>query len=148
MSRIILSFIGSMCPAVLLNTDKRNLIWAGLSGTLGMLINDRLLSLFPGTALLAIFFGTAAVAVYSELMARVRKTPATIFLIPGIIPLVTGIDAYRTIQLIAEKDYTAAASYGVSAIAKACLIAFGIMTVSAVFRKMNRAKKHGIRTMI
>ncbi|NLM10165.1 MAG: threonine/serine exporter [Clostridiaceae bacterium] len=142
MSRIILSFLGSLCPAVLLNTERKNLIWAGLSGTLGMLINDRILAMFPNTALLAVFFGTATVAVYSELMARVRKTPATIFLIPGIIPLVPGVDAYRTIQLIAERDYPTAMSYAVSAVAKACLIAFGIMTVSAVFRKINRSKKH------
>jgi len=145
MIRILMSFIGSLCPAILLNTERKNLIWAGLSGTLGMLISDRLLTVFPGISLLAVFLGTAAVAIYSELMARVRKTPATIFLIPGIIPLVPGVDAYRTIQLIAEKDYMSAASYGVSAIAKACLIAFGIMTVSAVFRKINRTRKSTLR---
>lgn len=145
MSRIILSFLGSLCPAVMLNTERKNLVWAGLSGTLGMLVNDQVLALFPNAAMLTVFFGAAAVAVYSELMARVRKTPATIFLILGIIPLVPGVDAYRTIQLIAEKDYTAAASFGVSAIAKACFIAFGIMTVSAVFRKMNRSKKQLLR---
>lgn len=142
MVRIILSFLASFCHAVLLNTDRRNLIWAGLCGTLGMLINDWLMNAFPSAALLAVFLGTAAVAVYSELMARVRKTPATIFLLPGIIPLVPGIDAYRTIQFIAERNYNTAAFYGVSAIAKSCLIAFGIMTVSAVFKKINRARKH------
>lgn len=145
MKQIILSFLGSLCPAVMLNTDRRNLIWAGLSGTLGRLINDQFLAIFPNTALLAVFLGTAAVAVYSELMARVRKTPATIFLIPGIIPLVPGVDAYRTIQLTAEREYITAMSYGVSAVAKACLIAFGIMTVSAVFRKINRTKKQASR---
>ncbi|AGC69163.1 hypothetical protein Cst_c22010 [Thermoclostridium stercorarium subsp. stercorarium DSM 8532] len=139
--RVFLSFFATLCHAISLNTDRKNLIWAGLSGTIGMLINDRLMAMFPNAALMAVFLGTAAVSVYSELMARVRKTPATIFLIPGIIPLVPGVDAYRTIQLIAEKDYTAATSYGVAAIAKACLIAFGIMTVSAVFRKINRAKR-------
>lgn len=141
MNRIILSFLGSFCPAILLNTDKKNLIWAGFSGTLGMLVYDQFLAIFPITDLLAVFLGTAAVAVYSELMARVRKTPATIFLIPGIIPLVPGVDAYRTIQLIAERDYTNGMSYGVSAVAKSCLIAFGIMTVSAVFRKINRRNR-------
>lgn len=138
MIRVILSFLGSLCPAILFNTDKKNLIWAGLSGTLGTLINVQMLAIFPNTALLAVFVGTAAVAVYSELMARIRKTPATIFLIPGIIPLVPGVDAYHTIQFITENDYTTAMSYGVSAIAKACLIAFGIMTISAIFRKINR----------
>lgn len=142
---MILSFLGSLCPAILFNTDKKNLIWAGLSGTLGMLINDQILAIFPNTDLLAVFLGTAAVAVYSELMARIRKTPATIFLIPGIIPLVPGVDAYRTIQLITENDYPTAMTYGVAAVAKACLMAFGIMTVSAVFRKINRRNKQKSR---
>lgn len=110
-----------------------------------MIVYDQLLVIFPASELLAIFLGTAAVAVYSELMARVRKTPATIFLIPGIIPLVPGVDTYRTIQLIAEGNYSSAMSYGVAAISKACLMAFGIMTVSAVFRKINRTKRQLLR---
>lgn len=140
MIRILLSFLGSLCPAILFNTDRKNLIWAGLAGTLGMFINDQILVIFPNAALMAVFLGTAAVAVYSELMARVRKTPATIFSIPGIFPLVPGVDAYRTIQFISERDYTSATEYGVSTVSKACLIAFGIMIVSAVFRKIKIQK--------
>ncbi len=54
---------------------------------------------------------------------------------------VLGVDAYRTIQLIAEQDYPVATAYAVSTVTKACLIAFGIMTVSAIFRKI-RTKKY------
>jgi uncharacterized membrane protein YjjB (DUF3815 family) len=106
-----------------------------------MLISDQVLIRYPNTDLLSVFLGTAAVAVYSELMARIRKTPATTFSIPGIFPLVPGVDAYRTIQLIAEQDYPVATAYAVSTVTKACLIAFGIMTVSAIFRKI-RTKKY------
>ena len=143
MTRIIVAFIGSLCPALLLNVERKNLLWAGLAGMLGRLLNDWLLALYPNAALVSVFLGTAAVAIYSEVMARLRKTPSTIFSIPGVFPLVPGVDAYRTIQSLTEADYSAATSFGVSAVAKASLIAFSILIVSSIFRKikLNRRKK-------
>lgn len=141
MTQILVAFIGSLCPAVLINVDRKNLLWAGLAGTLGRLLYDWLLALFPDAALVSVFLGTAVVAIYSEVMARIRKTPATIFSIPGIFPLVPGVDAYRTIEAITEKSYTTAIAFGVSAIAKASLIAFGVLIVSAVFRKIKIYRK-------
>jgi uncharacterized membrane protein YjjB (DUF3815 family) len=104
-------------------------------------VNDRFLAFYPNAALASVFLGAVAAAVYSEIMARIRKTPATIFSIPGIFPLVPGVDAYRTIQLLSEQDYTAAMAFGVSTAAKASLIAFGILFVSAVFRKIKPKNK-------
>lgn len=148
MTRIFVAFIGSLCPAVLINVDRRNLLWAGLAGMLGRLLNDWLLALYPNATLISVFLGTAAVAIYSEVMARIRKTPATIFSIPGIFPLVPGVDAYRTIQSVTQADYTAAMAFGAAAVAKASLIAFGVLIVSAVFRKLklNRNKKASATT--
>lgn len=143
MTKVIVAFIGSLCPAVLINVDRRNLIWAGLAGMLGRLLNDWLLHLYPNATLVSVFLGTAAVAVYSEVMARVRKTPATIFSIPGIFPLVPGVDAYRAIQSASQADFTSAMAFGAAVVAKASLIAFGVLIVSAIFRKLklNRIKK-------
>jgi uncharacterized membrane protein YjjB (DUF3815 family) len=143
MTRIIVAFIGSLCPAVLINVERKNLLWAGLAGMIGRLLNDWLLALYPNSALVSIFLGTAAVAVFSEVMARIRKTPSTIFSIPGVFPLVPGVDTYRTIQSLTEANYSAATAFGVSAVAKASLIAFSILIVSSVFRKikLNRKKK-------
>lgn len=143
MTRIIVAFIGSLCPALLINVERKNLVWAGLAGMIGRLLNDGLLALYPNSALVSVFMGTAAVAIYSEVMARIRKTPSTIFSIPGVFPLVPGVDAYRTIQSLTEANYPAATAFGVSAVAKASLIAFSILIVSSVFRKikLNRKRK-------
>lgn len=142
MTRILFSFLVSMCPGLLYNIPKRNLLFAGFAGMIGMIINDQVLKLYPDAALISVFLGTSAVAVYSEIMARLRKTPATIFSIPGIFPLVPGVDAYRTIQLLSEENYTEATAFGVSTAAKASLIAFGILIVSAFFRKINKINKN------
>lgn len=142
MNRILFSFLGSMCPALLYNVPKRNLLFAGLAGLIGMLVYDQILLLYPEAALISVFLGTSAVAVYSEIMARLRKTPATIFSIPGIFPLVPGVDAYCTIQLLSEENYAEATAFGVSTAAKASLIAFGILIVSAVFKRINIKHKN------
>ena len=103
MTRIIVSFIGSLCPAVLLNVERKNLLWAGLAGMLGRFLNDWLLALNPNAALISVFLGTAAVAVYSEVMARLRKTPSTFFSIP-VFSSGAGGRRYRTIQSLTEAD--------------------------------------------
>ena len=141
MIRVFFSFLGSLFPAILCNVPRRNILLAGFAGMLGMLIKDQFSLLYPDAALASVFLGSSAVAVYSEIMARLRKTPATIFSIPGIFPLVPGVDAYHTIQLLAEQNYTEAMAYGVSTAAKASLIAFGILIVSAVFKKINKLHK-------
>jgi uncharacterized membrane protein YjjB (DUF3815 family) len=146
MTRIIVAFIGSLCPAVLLNVDRKNLLWAGFAGMIGRLLNDWLLALYPNAALISVFLGAAAVSVYSEVMARLRKTPSTIFSIPGVFPLVPGVDAYRTIQSLTEGDYLAASAFGVSAVAKSCLIAFSILIVTSIFRKIKPRKRKAPQT--
>ncbi len=136
MIRILLSFIGSICLALLYNVNKKNLLCAGIAGTLGIIASDQILYFYPDAALVSVLSGTAAVAVYSEIMARIRKTPSTIFSIPGIFPLVPGVDAYRTIQFISSNDYSSAISFGISTVVKASLIAFGILMITAIFRKI------------
>ncbi|MDD4296090.1 MAG: threonine/serine exporter family protein [Ruminiclostridium sp.] len=138
---IFFSFLGSFFPAILCNVPRRNILLAGFAGMIGMLIKDQFSLLYPDAAFVSVFLGSSAVAVYSEIMARLRKTPATIFSIPGIFPLVPGVDAYRTIQLLSEQNYAEATAYGVATAAKASLIAFGILIVSAVFRKINKQHK-------
>jgi uncharacterized membrane protein YjjB (DUF3815 family) len=137
----ILSFVGSIAPAIVLNIEKRSLLWAGLGGALGFCIA---LSFNPYSNVLSvfqIFIGTVAVGVYSELMAEYLKKPSTIFTIPGIFPLVPGITAYQTVQSLAENKPQEAAAFAINTVLKAFTIAFGIMIITAVFRLIRRLKR-------
>ena len=132
MKNILMAFIGSFCPAVLFNINKKNLIWAGFSGMSGWiaysLIKDN-----TGHIIIATFVGGIAVSLYSEIMARVLKTPAFVFSIPGIFPLVPGIPAYNTVLNFVERKYNIAAGYCLETLGMAGTIAFGVMLVSALF---------------
>lgn len=137
---LVLAFLGSIAPAVVINIEKRLLFWAGLGGMLGiltaLLVNSSIDSFSTGQ----IFAGTIVIGLYSELMAKVLKAPATVFVIPGIFPLVPGITAYKTIQAFVDNELTEAALLGIDTVAKSFTIAFGIMLVTALFRFVRRAR--------
>jgi uncharacterized membrane protein YjjB (DUF3815 family) len=138
----ILAFAGSVAPAIVLNIEKRLLHWAGLGGAIGYCIAlavNPLSADSPGVA--QIFVGTVIVGIYSEMMARHLKAPATVFCIPGIMPLVPGISAYQTMQSLVSNNMKEASAHAVNTIFKAFTIAFGIMIVSAIFRFIGKIRK-------
>jgi uncharacterized membrane protein YjjB (DUF3815 family) len=137
---LILAFFGSLCPAVLINVERRKFLWVGLAGSIGWLVFDRLLA-NTGQVILATFAGSVAVGLYSESMARWKRSPATVFSISGIFPLVPGIGAYNTAQFLVESKFYEAAGKGFETVASAGAIALGIMLMSSVFKGMGRVRR-------
>ncbi|MCX7708462.1 MAG: threonine/serine exporter family protein [Clostridia bacterium] len=139
MIELVLAFFGSLLPAALFNVNKKHFIWVGLSGSVGWFAYSGVLN--PSEqVILSTFAGAAAVGIYSEIMARALKVPATVFSISGIFPLVPGIGAYNTVQLIVENKLSEAAGKGIETLASAGAIALGIMLISAMFRVVGKAR--------
>lgn len=139
MHTLILAFVGSFCAGLVFNVRGYKLIYSGLSGVAGWVVYITLTSL-TGHSIMAIFAGSIAIGIYSETAARILKTPSTIFSIPGIFPIVPGIAAYETIQLMAANDMLKAGGKLVETLAGAGSIAFGILLVTAAFRIFSRRK--------
>ena len=87
---------------------------------------------------------TVVVSVLSELMARVMKAPATIFLIVGIIPLVPGGGIYYTMYALLNGDMQLFAQKGAETAACAAAIAVGCSLVSSAVQILSllRARSH------
>ena len=144
LTEIILAFLGSFFPAVLFNIERKNLALAGFSGSIGWILFVIGKSL-TGSPAVATFLGAAGIGVYSEIMARYKKTPASVFSIAGIYPLVPGITAFNTVKYVVENDLGLALAKGIETIAVAGAIAFGLMTVTATFQfftKLKQGKKN------
>lgn len=136
MKEILLAFIGSYCPAILFNIERKNLFWAGLCGATGWMSYKSVLT-STNSGIFAVFIAAIVVSIMSEVMAKILKTPSTVFYIPSLYPIVPGIPAYYTILFIIDKRMTEAALKGLETLGSAGAIAFGILLVSTVFRYIN-----------
>lgn len=104
---------------------------AAVSGAVGWFVY---LSLSDLTDVSRYLLATIAVAVLSEIFARLYKTPATVFLIIGIIPLVPGGGIYYTMEALINGDLPLFVRYGMETAASAGAIAVGCSLVSSVAR--------------
>ena len=88
------AFVAIAAFSVYIEAPKKHLIWCGFLGALCWLIY--LLCLDIGI-IWATFISTLAITLISHIFARILKGPVTVFLIPGILPLVPGAYLYRTV---------------------------------------------------
>lgn len=77
---------------------------------------------------LVYFISAGITCVYSEIMARVKRMPSTVLMLPGIIPLVPGSLIYRAMRGVLEGSYDMYKSNLVEAL----LAAGGIASAAAL----------------
>jgi len=128
---VLYAFISTIGFAVLFNIPRKQIVYSSLSGAIGwmlfLLINTGGTSKFIGT-----FAGAFVVGLLGEWFASLRKQPVTVFVVPGIIPLVPGYSLYYAMLKILAKQYQNAISVGFEAILIAIAISSGIMISSSV----------------
>lgn len=139
-----LNFIyGFMCSvgfAVLFNVPKASVIKAGFSGGVGWAIYYSMVQLNL-SVVISTLIASMGIAVLGEFFAVMEKQPATLYLVPGIIPLVPGFGVYYTMLSLLEQNYERAMQQGVEAVLIAVLIAAALTIVLSV--NTYRKKRHG-----
>ncbi|MEG0091266.1 MAG: threonine/serine exporter family protein [Oscillospiraceae bacterium] len=93
-----------------------------------------LLSAPFGSDIVQNLFAAFAVALFSELMARVFKAPATVFLIIGILPMVPGGGIYYTMEYCVNGNNAMFIEKGLHTFAIAGAIAVGVSLASSIVR--------------
>ncbi|MDF2502046.1 MAG: Threonine/Serine exporter, ThrE [Anaerosporomusa subterranea] len=126
-------FCMGLAIGVLYRIPRAVLPYASGNGVFAWLVVSGL-SALGAKLVLATFFGSLAAALSSELLARHLKKPATIFLLPGFIPLVPGREAYATMANIVNGHYTQGVAIGVQTVLIGGAIAFGIFASTTVYR--------------
>ena len=79
-------------------------------------------------------------ALSAEVLARVCKMPATIFIFPAVIPLVPGLGLYRTMLCLVRSDMSGFASEGTKTLIISGIIAVTVAVVNAFFRSILKRK--------
>ena len=135
--QLISAFFTSLFFSIMFHVSKRNILFSGLIGTLGWTIY--LLTLKMNDSFVtATFLGTVCVTLVAYLLATFRKAPVTVFLIPGIIPLVPGALLYQTAYHYTQKAYTVAQQYLFDTVSAAAAIAIAVVIVSALYRAIRQ----------
>jgi uncharacterized membrane protein YjjB (DUF3815 family) len=101
--------------AILLKVPRKAILMGAILGGTGYAVYEWT-SPVMGSAIAGYFIGTLLMAVCSEILARFMKMPATIFIIPAIIPLVPGIGLYNTMMYLVHGQNEKAGQTGVSTI--------------------------------
>ncbi len=137
---IVYSIIGSLGFAFIFNIKGKKLVISGLGGgvaqffyTVFLLLNLSEFSQY--------FFSTIIIALYSEFMARIFKAPATVFLVPSIIPLVPGSIMYYAMEFFVIGEQNEATKMVLSALSIAGSLAMGILIVSSLTKIILYIKK-------
>ena len=128
------SFVGCVGFCLIFNIKPRKgmLLMACLGGALSWGVY--LLFGFLRDDIVQSFAAILAVTAYSEGMARLSKTPATIYLIVGLIPLVPGGGIYYTMEYALSGDTGRFLETGLHTFGIAGALAVGILLVSGCVR--------------
>lgn len=135
--QIVLAFFASLCLVILFNIDRKKLIWAGFCGSIGWIVYLIVVK-YTSSPTMGSFAGAFVLGLYSELMAKILKAPASEFSIPGMFPLVPGLTAFNSVKYFVEKNNSAALAAGMQTLSVGGAIGFGIMLSSATVRLMQK----------
>ena len=128
--------LGSAGAVMVFGIEKRAFWWAVLCVLLAA-IGFELPRLFGVGLFLSSFISAAVAAAYSDVMAHWLKVPATVMLIPGIIPAVPGGRLYYTMLAAVNSDMDKFYEEGRGVLLITAGLAVGIVAVTAVSKPIN-----------
>lgn len=133
--------MGSMAFGIVYNVKRKHLWTVALGGGVGWFLYSIFFRI-SGSGFISNMAASMFATAYSELMARKRKAPAVVFLLPCLIPLVPGGGLYYSMSFTVLKDFAQSNAYMVSTAEAAFGIAAGIIVVSVIVRfNMDKNRK-------
>lgn len=136
----LFSFVACLgfCPS--LNVQGTGALLCCLGGSIGWAVYLITLSL-GGNIFVATLAAAVVVAAYSELMARVRKCPATSYLLISMFPLVPGLTIYQAMDHGIQGDTDLFWETFFRTVGIAGCIALGLLVVSSVSGLLLRRRR-------
>ena len=127
---IIIEFIVAMVAtisfAILFNAPKKEVMYCGLTGALGWVVYYAMTS-NGANSVLASLFATFCLTVLARAFAVIRKSPVTMYVLPGIFPLVPGAGIYYTAYYLFIGNTEMSGFKGLETLEIAGAIVFGII---------------------
>ena len=129
----LFAFLGTLGFALIFNVPLRHIPVASFIGGAGWVIYQIAVVSGCGVAI-SCFLGACTVGLASDIASRICKEAATIFVIPGVLPLVPGAGTYYTMLAIINGNLEQAADKGIETLAMAGAIALGLLVMGTVIQ--------------
>lgn len=135
------SFIVTFGFGILFNIKGKKLLFAALGGGLSWYCYSLPLSLGL-SEVSSLFISALIFSTYSEVLARIFKTPVTSFVICALFPLVPGSGMYYTMLATINGDLQNAVHLGINTLANAGTLALGVIFISTITSLIFRVKRN------
>lgn len=131
MLEITTCVIGTFGFSVLLKVSKQKLIFTVTGGIISAVISVLMLhhgfGIFEST-----FFAMTAISIYSEVFARIIKTPVNVILMPSTVPLLPGGSLYYTMYYLVNSEFDKFIQYAKETLLTGLGIALGPILISII----------------
>ncbi|MGL5647807.1 MAG: threonine/serine exporter family protein [Clostridium sp.] len=134
---IVSCVVGAFGYALMYNVKKDKIVAATIGGFF-TITTYVIVSKIYNNILFSTTIASGVITVYSEILARKLKAPATVFLLPGIITLAPGGGLFYTMTGLITGNEAEFHSYGLSTLQTTAGIAIGVIIASLVFYHLNR----------
>ena len=141
---VITGTVGAFGFSVLFGTKPTHTPFAAFGGMLSTLVYA-LLDILGVNLFVSHFVAAVVCVIYSNILARVLKTPSMVFITSSIIVLVPGGSLFYTMSNIILGNSQAASAYALSTLQVALGIAGGIVIESLIvslMSKFSHSRKH------
>ncbi|MCH4009472.1 threonine/serine exporter family protein [Companilactobacillus sp.] len=143
---ILLGALSAIGFSLITNAPRRAAGIIGLTGAMSWTVFYLLKNYFHMNVLIANYIGALIIGVMAYFLARRYRLPENIIVIPCLVNLVPGGNAYRTILYMVQNNYSGSINQGFQTFLIASFLAIGLFTTpytaASVKRlKMIRAKK-------
>ena len=132
--QVLAATVGALGFGLLFQIHGRRLLVVALGGGFGWLLYLSLYWLVKDEVV-SYFVVALTISLYAEIMARVLKSPSTIFIAPSLIPLVPGASLYYTMSHAFDGNFTQFAERGLKTLSLAAALAVGVI-LSAIIMKL------------
>ncbi|MCD8367544.1 MAG: threonine/serine exporter family protein [Clostridiales bacterium] len=131
MAQFLVSMVGVWGFAVLFHAPRRFYGACALCGAVAWVVYLIATTEYQAGPAVAALSASTALAILSAVLSIQLKAPSTMFLLPGIFPLVPGAGIYYSAYYMIQGDLALAASKGVETLLVAGGIALGLMIGAA-----------------
>ena len=131
-TQFVVAVIATISFGITFHVPKRHYLAGGLTGAMGWMVYILCFDLLGVTAPIAVLIATLPLTLCARFFSVYHKAPVTVFLLPGIFPLVPGAGIYYTAYYFIQNNNALALSNGISTFKIAVVLATGIALVLGI----------------